>query len=122
MKILTTIFLTILLINLLGCSNAKSIHKDTNKYGLTQEQYDFVKNETVPDGKLDFEKQFDANRLILIDNTAYNKKSAGLYTWALEMKQLGVQNVNEAIELYEELFGEDLRDSQKKAMKNAYSK
>lgn len=123
MKIIGTIILATLLLNLLGCSSIKIINNESNNfYGLSQEQYEFVKKETTPDGKLDFEKQFEANRLILIDNVAYNQKAASLYTWALEMKKLGIKNESDAINFYEELLNVELRESQKNAMKNAYAK
>lgn len=107
---------------IVGCSSTETIKNETNRYGLTQEQYDYVKSETIPEGKLDFEKQFQSNQLVLIDDVAYNKKDAALYTWALAMKKLGIKNVDDAISLYEELRSVQLRDTQKKAMQNGFNK
>lgn len=106
-----------------GCSSLGTINKEeNNKYGLTQEQYDYVKNETVPDGKLDFEQQFPTNQLVLFDDVAYNKKDAALYTWALTMKKLGIKNAEDAISLYEELRSTKLKNVQKIAIQNGFNK
>ena len=106
-----------------GCTSTGTINKqENNKYGLTQEQYNYVKNETVPDGKLDFEKQFQTNQLVLFDDVAYNKRDAALYTWALTMKKLGIKNVEDAIALYEDLRSTKLKNVQKIAMQNGFNK
>jgi hypothetical protein len=116
-------FILISILALFGCSSSETINsKENNQFGLTQEQFEFVKNETVPEGKLDFEKQFPSGQLVILDDVAYNKKSAALYTWALAIKKLGVQKAEDAIALYEQLQSVKLRDSQKKAMENAYNK
>jgi hypothetical protein len=117
-----SVALTLLLISF-GCSSSKlSTNEVNNKYGLTQEQYDYVKQETVSGGKLDFEPQFPDNKLVPIDGVLYNKKAAAMYTWAYAMKKLGVNNVENTISLYEELQSISLRDSQKKAMQNGFNK
>lgn len=106
----------------IGCSSSSSISNSSNeKYGLTEDQYAYVKLETVPGGKLDFENQFSNKQLVLIGNVAYNKKDAAIYTWALAMKKLGIKNAEEAIKLYEELKSIKLRDTQKKAIHNAFN-
>jgi hypothetical protein len=107
---------------MIGCSSSESVKSETNKYGLTQEQYEYVKNETVSGGRLDFEPQFLNNKLVVIDDIAYNKKDAALYTWALAVKKLGIKKVEDVISLYEELRSIQLRDTQKKAMQNGFNK
>lgn len=107
---------------IVGCSSTETIKNETNRFGLTQEQYDYVKSETVPNGKLDFENQFQSNQLILIDGVAYNKRDAALYTWSSAMKKLGIKNAEDAISLYEEFRSVKLRDTQKKAMQNGFNK
>ena len=108
---------------MIGCSSSESISSIPNeRYGLTEDQYVYVKSETVPGGKLDFENQFSNQQLILIGNVAYNKKDAAIYTWALAIKKLCIKNANDAIELYETLLDIKLRDTQKKAIQNAFNK
>ena len=112
----------IFVILIIGCSSLYSVKNETNRYGLTQKQYNYVKSETVPGGKLDFEPQFQNNQLVIINNVAYNKKDAALYTWALAVKKLGIKKAEDAISLYKELRSVKLRDTQKKAIQNAYTK
>lgn len=112
----------IFVILIIGCSSLYSVKNETNRYGLTQKQYNYVKSETVPGGKLDFEPQFQNNQLVIINNVAYNKKDAALYTWALAVKKLGIKKAEDAISLYEELRSVKLQDTQKKAIQNAYTK
>ena len=114
--------LVLLIFIIAGCGASETANNEINTYGLTQEQYDFVKNETIPGGKLDFKKQFESSRLTLFDNVAYNQKDAALYIWAAAMKRLGVSKAEDAISLYEELTTTKLRDPEKTAMQNGFKR
>ena len=45
------------------------------KYGITQEQYQYVLTESAKGGKLDFEAQMGEKYFVLIDSIAYNRRS-----------------------------------------------
>ena len=121
-RILFSCIFCIFLCIYLNCgSSVSKKNGQTGKYGLSNEQYEYVKIETVPDGKLDFEKKLGDKLLFLIDGVAYNKKDAALFTWGQAIKQLGVANSEDAISLYEEIKNIKLKEPQVRAIINGFN-
>ena len=120
-NIIYPVGLTLLFIAI-NCSSSKPPASEVNnKYGLTQEQYDYIKTEQ-PGGKLDYEPRFSQNKLVILDDVAYNKKDAALYTWGMAMKKVGIKKIEDAISLFEEIRSVTLRDTQKRSMQNGFNK
>jgi hypothetical protein len=105
----------------INCSSSSQTSlSNVAKYGLTSDQYSYVKKETVQGGKLDYESKLDPSKLVVINDVAYNRRAAGLYTWALTIRKLGVRTADEAIALYEDITSSSLREAHRQAMRNAF--
>ena len=123
MKLRYFIISSLILFLFINCSSKISKNNEINdKYGLNSEQYEYVKNETIPGGKLDFEQQLEDKQLFLIGSVAYNKRDAALFTWGQAMKRLGVRSANDAINLYEDIKTIKLKEPQTNAIKNGFNK
>lgn len=107
---------------IIGCSSSKeSVNSSAAHYGITVEQYNYVKSETVPGGKLDFAKDIPAGKLNLIDGVAYNRTDTGFFLWGQAMKRLGIRSSDDAVSLYEEVQGQTLKESHRQAIRNGFS-
>ena len=101
-------------------SSSETSQANGAKYGLTADQYTYVRLQTVKGGNLDFESKLDPTKLVIINDVAYNPRAAGLYAWARFIKKLGVPDKEKAIALYEEVSSVTLRDSQRQAIRNGF--
>ena len=92
------------------------------KYGITQEQYQYVLTESAKGGKLDFEAQMGEKYFVLIDSIAYDRRSGALVVWGQAMKQLGVRTAEAAVSLYQEILQDTLRVPQRKAIMHGFNR
>ena len=108
MKKLTFLFL--ILISFVGSAQQEEITK-------------FIKDESVG-GKLDFtrtsEEQAKGAYFILFDKIAYNKKDFAILLWSAKVKSLGIENLSNIIQLWEEIHDRKLTDPEKKALKKGF--
>lgn len=88
-------------------------------YGLSEEDFNFIKKETIG-GELDFERHLDDNRAYVHNGKEYNSREMALLMWGQAVKNLGVKNRLDAIMIYEEITGEELTDEESRALKSGY--
>ena len=83
----------------------------------------YIKKESIG-GKLDFTKKIDEkykeSPMVLFGDTAYNKKDFAILLWAANVRNLGVESLDRAEKLWEEIFNRNLTDSEKKALKTGF--
>ncbi|MCY0978372.1 hypothetical protein PGH12_03130 [Chryseobacterium wangxinyae] len=83
----------------------------------------YIKKESIG-GKLDFTKKVDAkykdNALITFGDTAYNKKDFAILLWAANVRNLDVNSVDQAINIWEQIYKRSLTDPEKKALHTGF--
>ncbi len=84
---------------------------------------DYVKTESNG-GKLDFtkvaEEQAQGAYFIRFDNVLYNKKDFAILLWGTAVKSLGIEKIEEAVKLWEEINKRLLTEAEKKALKTGF--
>ena len=83
----------------------------------------YIKRQSIG-GKLDFtevvEKQANGSPFIRYGNILYNKKDFALLMWGAKVKTLGLENIEEINQLWEEIFKRPLTDAEKRALKTGF--
>ncbi len=81
---------------------------------------EFIKSESVG-GQLDFsktvEKDFSNAPFIRFGDILYNKKDFAILLWGSKVKSLGIDSLNDAEKLWEEINKRTLTEPEKKALK-----
>lgn len=84
---------------------------------------EYIKQETIG-GKLDFtkivEEQAQGAPFIRHENTLYNKKDFSILMWAAKVKSLGIENLETAYSLWQEINKKDLSEAEKRALKKGF--
>lgn len=83
----------------------------------------YIKKESIG-GKLDFTKRIDEkykeSPMVVFGDTAYNKKDFAILLWAANVRNLGVESLDQAGKLWEEIYKRNLTDPEKKALKTGF--
>ncbi|HEX2787256.1 MAG TPA: hypothetical protein VHP32_05060 [Ignavibacteria bacterium] len=68
----------------------------------------YIKKESIG-GRLDFVKTLEADKLYLVNGVAVGPAHYSIFLWGLAVAKLGIEDYEEALELYEEIYKTDLR-------------
>jgi len=83
----------------------------------------YIKKESIG-GKLDFtksvEEKYKEAPFIKFGDTLYNKKDFAVLLWASNVRNLGVESIDRAEKLWEEVYKRNLTDPEKKALKTGF--
>lgn len=82
-----------------------------------------IKEESIG-GSLDFtktiEEKYSSAPFIRFGDILYNKKDFAILFWGAKVKYLGVESLDEAIKLWEEIHGKKLTKPENKALKTGF--
>lgn len=82
---------------------------------------ELLRNESIG-GRFDFSIRLaqDEQQLYLVDDVAYNKDDFAMYLWGQAARQQGIENAKMAIEIWEEIHGQELTSSKAKVLKAGF--
>ncbi|MCD1117267.1 hypothetical protein [Chryseobacterium turcicum] len=82
-----------------------------------------IKEESIG-GSLDFtktiEEKYSSAPFIRFGDILYNKKDFAILFWGAKVKHLGIESLDEAIKLWEEIHKKKLTKSENKALKTGF--
>lgn len=83
----------------------------------------YIKTESIG-GKLDFVKKVDEkykdSPMIVFGDTAYNKKDFAILLWAANVRNLGMESLDQTAKMWEEIYKKSLNNSENKALKTGF--
>jgi len=83
----------------------------------------YIKKESIG-GKLDFtksvEEKYKEAPFIKFGDTLYNKKDFAVLLWASNVRNLGIESIDRAEKLWEEVYKRNLTGPEKKALKTGF--
>uniref|UniRef100_UPI00404AA9ED hypothetical protein n=1 Tax=Flavobacterium sp. TaxID=239 RepID=UPI00404AA9ED len=84
---------------------------------------EYIKRESIG-GKLDFTKIVEAQAegapFIRHENTLYSKKDFSILMWGAKVKSLGIENLETANSLWQEINKRDLTEAEKSALRKGF--
>lgn len=104
------------LISIAGCGIFSG-----SRFGLSQEDYNFVAKETIG-GKLDYTNTLDSTQTYSFGDRQYNHRQMALLMWGSSVRKMGIRNRHDAINLYEEISGAKLNAEDRKALLAGFEK
>jgi hypothetical protein len=112
---------------LLGACSSSAVRPPASEaggalFGLSPEQYEYVRTESAPGGRMDFASNLSAQQLYVVGGVAYNRREMGLVLWAAAVKRLGIRTANEVIALYEAVGTEELGEPQRRALRAGFDR
>lgn len=88
---------------------------------VIDDKINYIKEQSVEGGELDFTKNLEGQTMFLYDGIAYSKKDFALFLWGAKVKTLGIKSKTEAIKLREDIAGKELTEPEKKALSNGFA-
>lgn len=79
-----------------------------------------IKTESIG-GRMDFskmvEEKYSSAPFLRFGDTLYNKKDFAILLWGAKVKNLGIESMDEALKLWEEIHNKKLTTTESKALK-----
>lgn len=110
-----SVIMTYIILLAAGCGTALP------HYGLSQENYNYIVNESKEGGALDFAGKLEKGTMYPFNNKLYNGHEMSLIMWAQAVKKIGLKNKPDIISLYEEIKGVHLNNNEKMALITGFS-